>query len=715
MKFMRRFLAAAMAASLIFFAAPVPSADAQDTPDVTAGVWAILAMILGSLLLFPDGPGYVDIVGRDCDEEEGLAKWSVSNRGFTYDPSYEDGYEGAVEGFTTHRIVIPKVAGETGIAVGKPEIGNVLLRERIDRGPDSRHSEVRVGHAYRNHLDELDWPEREAAQTELISRFAAARPDSILLPGAQGSPLSAMDGFDGRRWDYIGGVLHGTDNSLEGGGSTVPLRDANGSVTRFIGAMKDDSGKVTVYYQPVSDELLDSAQTVPEVAENPGLSDGEFLYPGMTTNLDRVVYSATMTPEQFETLDRLPPGEVIDVDLEGDLIEMYRIMADIADEPYDGTLSVDPAGALYGDMVLPTDQRPIPAVEVTTGTAGNGAWIPPAMDESSLIYEISDSPADAEGRSNYWIVDYVAPREQVTFDVTVGKGEDGALDGVEAPEGAGNFLPAQVYAAQLCVPGAEDGSGDAGVGCRSLLDYEWGAGATTANTTPLVTDGVVRGTLDVPELPRALVSSGADASREYRRGVFGNDRCMVTRDTENPEDYDSLASTILPSDLNDRFPGQQHNTVGPDNPIAPAPFAMEFDVSPWSYGVPFASGDACDQAAVPIICTADDAPPTSSEPGTSTSSTPGTSTPSASGTTEPTAPSSTTPGAGTTTEPTAPGGGAPGTPGAPDGPGGPDRGAERTGGGSVLPVTGVQLTGLLIFAGAAIAAGIALVLRRRDS
>lgn len=276
---------------------------------------------------------------------------------------------------------------------------------------------------------------------------------------------------------------------------------------------------------------------------------------------------------------------------------------------------------------------------------------------------------------------------QVSFDVTVPKGEEGDLDGAEAPDGAGNYLPAQVYASQTCTRRENDPNWQ----CQSLLDYGWGRGAPLEGDQDMLTDGVVRGTLDVQELPQSLIDAGADPECEYKRGVFGNPQCLVTRDTENPEDYDSLASTILPSDYNDRFPGQQQNAIGPAEKVRGYPYLEDISVRGSNDGVQWSSGDGCDQAAVALVCSA----PEPSEPGGSVVTT------GPDG--KPTTVTSTKGPDGKPTVKTTVKSTPPGAAGQ----------AKPPSGGRKWPVTGVEIAGLVALAGAAIALGMALVTWRR--
>lgn len=427
------------------------------------------------------------------------------------------------------------------------------------------------------------------------------------------------------------------------------MRDSNGDAVRFLNAIAaaDDSGDVTVYYQPVKQSLLDSARHGEWDYANP------YLTPGMTTNLDRVIYRTTIPGDQLEAMSALPPGEIADADLAGDHSVAYQVMAEMIGQDYDGTLSTEINGSVYGGMVLPYEQKPLNPVDVSEEGAAPG--------DGDFAYEVYEH---GQGPDGYWVIEYFSTPEQVTFDVTVPKGIEEDTP-TEAPPGTGNYLPAQIYFSESCTRFDDEPDWT----CTSLLDYAWGAGGGLDATEPLVTDDIVRGTFDIPELPQSLIDAGVNPDREYMRGIFGNDRCMVTRDTENPEDYSALASTILPSDYNDRFPGQQQNAVGPANKLRENPFAYEIELEGLTDGIPFTSDDGCDQAAVALVCSPPEEPtsepssepsePTSepsesSEPSSEPTSEPsGTSEPSESGsTTEPSEPS----GTSSTTEPSAPGG-----------------------------------------------------------
>lgn len=323
-------------------------------------------------------------------------------------------------------------------------------------------------------------------------------------------------------------------------------------------------------------------------------------------------------------------------------------------------------------MVLPIAQQELPAVEMQGGYGDSGVWRPGEVDEAAFVYEVSESPAYGDGNNNYWVIDYLAPPMQVSFDVTVPKGEEGDLDGAEAPDGAGNYLPAQVYASQTCTRREDDPNWQ----CQSLLDYGWGRGAPLEGDQDMLTDGVVRGTLDVQELP-----------------------------------------------------GQQQNAIGPAEKVRGYPYLEDISVRGSNDGVQWSSGDGCDQAAVALVCSAPEPSEPTSEPAASSepSSEP-TSEPSS--TTEPSEPSETSE-TSATTEPSEPGGsvvttGPDGKPTTvtstkgPDGkttvkstPPGAAGQAKPPSGGRKWPVTGVEIAGLVALAGAAIALGMALVTWRR--
>ncbi|WP_295624463.1 hypothetical protein [uncultured Corynebacterium sp.] len=664
---------------------------------------------------------------------------------------------------TTNAIVIPKVAGSTGIPVGEPVIDNVRWRGGQGGGQDESSPEGRIRVAAEEHLNSLSEEEREEFLAEFATAFTEARPGAMSVPygeesgvtGAQGA--AAMEGFGWNTWSEYDEMLYGAPPTEEGwdpypgDGQSSVLRDSNGQVVRFLNAIEaaptgdGERGDVTVYYQPVPQDLVDSAGGYPGDED----TDPRF-NAGMTTNLDREIHRTTIPAAEFESLTALPAGEVVDADLAADHLAMYRVMAELLGETPPESLSTNIDGSVYGGMVLPFAQSQIEAIP----DSGINDFDP---SSPALHYTVEESES-----GDHWVVRYVGPPEQVTFDVTVPKGE--VEEGEEPPAGAGNYLPAQVYVSESCTRFDSEPDWT----CISLLDYDWGRGVSpdAGDSDDVLTDGVIRGTLDVPELPDSLIEGGADPEREYRRGVFGNDQCRVTRPTENPGDYDSLTNLFLPSDYNERFPGQQRNNVSPDHRLREDPFSNEIDLEGVIDGPPYISEDGCDQAAVPLVCSADDPttepttgpgePSETEEPSESTdpseSDEPSEST-DPSGTEEPTAPGGssdtdepssepstsepTPPGSVTTT--TGPDGkttvkttttgadgtvtskttttGADGKPTAKTttsaAPGGAGQ-QKPPGSGSGLPVTGLELAGLVALAGAAIAAGVALVTWRRS-
>ncbi|WP_460490471.1 hypothetical protein, partial [Corynebacterium nasicanis] len=558
-----------------------PLAHGQDSPAVNLGVWAYEDMILGDLLLPLGGPGYVDIVGKPCEPGEGLAKWGVSVRPMSSSSA-------PLEHITTNRMVIPKQVN--GQDIGKPSLDNVQLRRLA---PLPEHAVVE---AYQQHLAGLD----EAAARELNEAVAAEilarNPNAIhrVFSQPEEDPATSgwkvLDGFGGKFWGtrsnpYPTETAVGTatpEDIWDETAEATPLLDATGSRVRVLASERNADGSIRVVYQPLPDDLVDSGAFRQDSDLNPDMT------PGRSTSLDRVVYETTISPEQFATLTQLPPGEVLEADFDRDLTTIYEVMAEKVGISYAGPLSVDAEGALYGGLVLPVAQTPAEAVEVADTIEGLDRI---SAGEENLFYAITESED-----GTYWVIDFATPPMQASFDVTVDTPEDAAA-------AAGAYVPAQVYTAQTCTRWSNELAWE----CESLFEYPWGRGGNTeSHPDSEVTENVVRGTLEIPQ--------GATAA-ELRRGIFGNPSCMVTRPTEDPDNLDALASTILPTDYNNRFPGQ------PENPISPADMFLEgayIDDIPMrgaNDGPGWINEDACDQAAVPLVCSADTPPGGSSLPG----------------------------------------------------------------------------------------------------
>lgn len=325
------------------------------------------------------------------------------------------------------------------------------------------------------------------------------------------------------------------------------------------------------------------------------------------------------------------------------------------------------------------------------GYKDSGVWRPGEVDEAAFVYEVSESPADGDGNNNYWVIDYLAPPMQVSFDVTVPKGEEGDLDGAEAPDGAGIICRLR---------------------CMRRRRVPAGKTIRTGSASPF------------------WMTAGAVVLR-----------WKVTRTC-------SPTASFAARSMSRSSRGQQQNAIGPAEKVRGYPYLEDISVRGSNDGVQWSSGDGCDQAAVALVCSAPEPseptsePAASSEPSSEPTSEPtsepsGTSEPSSeptsepSSTTEPSEPSETS----ATTEPSEPGGsvvatGPDGKPTTvtstkgPDGkptvkttvkstPPGAAGQAKPPSGGRKWPVTGVEIAGLVALAGAAIALGMALVTWRR--
>lgn len=601
-------------------------AQAQDGTTSLGGA-AIALMFLGGLTYIPvaeeGGPGYVDLVGRPCDVDCDEAKWGVSMR-----PLYSQ--TAPFQHITTQRIVVPK-------NVGKPVLRNAQVRSSASLPMDTWNSDThpvldmseaevgalapdqRVVAELLRHLETLTTEDRATYMDELWAAFATANPEAIHYApsvhggGEVGEP--ALSGLGGLNWWHYGANQYlGFPQEFVEPVPALPLRDSNGDLAIVRSVTELDDGSLRVVYQPQPQDLENSIVT----------TEDRYTFQGMTTNFDRVVYEAIIPAADIATTTALPPGTIIDADPERDLASFYQIAAAKLGVPYDGTISHDMEGWLYGDMVLPKANHPIDVYEVTgdqstlipvkepgateappagepmpgaaypSKVGPNGSVDPMNRATPTLAYTVSDSE---EG--NYWVIDVMVPPMQVEFELAAVKDEAAIASGAK-------YAAAQAYTYESCTRFRNDPDWT----CTSLLDYDWGRGGTTTVSTgkTVLTEGVVRGRLEIDPAQELLFDAQPDTLP--LRGIFGNDQCMVTRPTEDPTNYQALASTILPSDFNYRFPGQETNNVGPDAQWLRTPFSNEIYMEGVNTGEPFTIEDACDQAAVPLVC--EEAP---SEPG----------------------------------------------------------------------------------------------------
>lgn len=528
------------------------------------------------------GPGYVDIVGRDYNET--TATWSASVRPFT---SASAPYEHQVN----QRIVIPKTVGE-------PRLDNARYRapfrgdDQITAFPDVKFaSEVGAIEAA------ADTDARNAALAGVSEKLA--NEPLLLSPYLLGydsansrfqGEAMLLDGLGGKSWtfDYGDGLARGYEGEFND--PSLPplfLKDHEGNVVKILTVAPATSAAdapVRVTYQVVPQDVIDSVV--------PGDLDYPFqLDPAASTNFDRVVYEAVFHPADVTTGDQLPaptatyPAESADV--ERYVRASNALLAAELGLTDPGALTMDMAGGLYGTMVLPKESQPINAV------LRERSPNPPAIDEQILYYSVSESdPVD--GQSRYWYIDVQGPAAQFEFDIVADKLP--VLEGEIADE----YVAAQIYHSETCTRWDNDLNWQ----CQDLLEYSWARGENLESTQTAPGESgnpveKVRGSLVITEDPADALLDDAARDRLYQRGIFGNDRCLVTRPTENPNDYSLLASTILPSDLNTRFPGQKENNVSSTNRfISASPFSDDIQMRGANEGTPFSFMDGCDQAGV---------------------------------------------------------------------------------------------------------------------
>ncbi|GAB3692089.1 hypothetical protein [Corynebacterium nasicanis] len=596
---------ALLVGSLAFGAAPTASAQGGIT---SLGGAAIALMFLGGLDFVgahPGGPGYVDIVGRPCDPDCNEATWGVSIRPF---------HSGTLpyQHTTRQTIVVPK-------NVGKPVIRHATVRP-ISYATDEQTSEQQVLQALAEHLETLPEEERAEKLLELRRDYLAAHPGAVFyFPILNSDPAAALQGMGGQ--DYLAGmagdVYASADSAYFYDPATI-LQTENGEKVRVLSSVRD-GGDLTVAYQVIPQELLD--QTEPREGD-------PLLFSGMSTNFDRVVYTTTIPAAAIPTTTRLPVGQPATVDANADFAAFYSFVAADLGVAYDGSVAHDMNGWLYGNLVLPAQAQPADVYEVNGDTstlippkpADKEAEQPPAQSWTGATYpdRVGEggavNPSDpatpgiaytveesADG--NYWVLHVSVPPMQASFELAAEKDPAAIAAGAK-------YAAAQAFTSESCTRFNNDPDWT----CTSLLDYDWGRGGrttTTSGTTELgqVTRGdfmyrdPVTGVMRFDDEYEALYD--ADPSLPLR-GVFGNDQCMVTRPTEDPENRQALASTILPSDFNRRFPGQEENNISANSRLLSPPFGNEMDMEGVNTGEPFTVEDACDQAAVPLVCEEDD-------------------------------------------------------------------------------------------------------------
>lgn len=685
---------AAMSAALMATGvAGAPEADAQGGTSTMGGA-AIALMFLGGLIFveFPQveegGPGWVDIVGQPCDADCDEAKWDVSIHSLSSAYYVEH---------TRQRIVIPK-------NVGKPVIRNAEHREHRTGSLNPANPPYETGDPtsengvlteFSKRLPEMSDAEATALLQRVWERYSEDRPEPLFMPthsnkalmghSDKAAQLSGLGGHD----EYIlgSGDIPSSVSYNSGRIDYTPFLDRSGEQIRLLTAHRDvDHGDLTVFYQRVPQDLRDSLALRREYYPVGGK--------GVSTDFGPEVYKDVIPASEIPSRTEFQ-GSPVEVDPEGDLVSFYTILSDEMGIPYNGELSTDISGWLYGQTVLPKKTSPLDVYEVegTTSTlippkadgedavepteswegaefpvkvGPDGSVDPTTKEGAALSYTVSESPSGEN-----WVMDVYSPPSQTTFEVAAKKDP-------EAIERGEKYAMAQAYTSETCNKwdGATDWT------CISPLDYQWGRGdmgvdqyqdpyydpfdpeSPPPRPPDTRTDGVIRGTLEIDAEQEARFDAAPDT--EPMRGIFGNPQCRVTRPTGDPEDYSALASTRLPSDMNVSFPGQPENL---GIPMYGEWYEDEIEYEGVVSGNPFSYEDACDQAAVPLACEADEeipsTPPSTeptsptTEPTTSqtTSSEPPTSPtdPTTDPTTSPTTgPGPSTPGTSTPTPPAAP-------------------------------------------------------------
>ncbi|WP_460490630.1 hypothetical protein, partial [Corynebacterium nasicanis] len=571
---LRRSLLATVATTSLLAAGTtlaLPAAQAQNAP----ALW---------------GTGYVDIVGRDYHPD--TATWSASVRPFG---SADEAYEHRV----TQRIVIPKTVGEPSLVNGQWR-GNFRSAEALPAHPDVAFAKQAADHL-------LEYGARHELLARVSERLTAEHPESLLqispyLLNYSTHDSHMLDGLGGLTWtaDYNDGLVRGSVDGTVEDENWEFLLDHEGNLVKLLSAVPsttEPGAPIRVTYLSVPQDIHNTV--VQDFFLTPGTQNIQFeaderMHRGVSTNLERVIHEVLIDPADFPTLDRLPaPTRSVAVDspsvIERDIRATNRILAEELGLADPGALTVEMAGAIFGDMVLTKNSSPVDTTKVT------GVQFPHFEEtDNTIYYTVTDSPVNADGTSHYWVIDIFGPRSQFSFDVTAPK--------LPAGTTSDEYVAAQIYHKSTCTRWGNDLNWQ----CQELHDYSWGKGLNLESTYAagtVLTDGVVRGTLTITESAAGL--SGLERDRHYQRGIFGNDYCMVTRPTEDPTDFQALASTILPSDYNNRFPGQQENTVSPSNRfLRGEQFSDDIPMRNVNDGEPFTSADGCDQAGVRLAAPA---------------------------------------------------------------------------------------------------------------
>lgn len=645
-----------------------PTATAQESTSVTGALWEI-SMPLAEPA---SNPGWVDMVGLGCEAGVDQAAWRVSVhsphvRKLPYDMQ------------THFRAVIPAEAG-------RPVVRNVQTRTAewdVDHlEGDGPYSDFGVEMLYTDRVRAFAEEEDYGGLDEFHQAIVERNPNSPIF-----NPLP-MNFLGGYSWGPGDGFLQGSTGSE----TQVMLRASNGEFIRVIASRVDgtpeEPGDLTIYYHPVPTELLDSVQQPSDYTPT--------LFTGVPTNLDRVIHEVTIPADEVETFDvhqPLPEGTVSDIDIEAEMAKHYTAVAEVLGVEFNGELLMDYEGIFHGGTFLfkePFDARAFerihpgtPEEQLIDPDTGEPIdqehfdWTVPvfiytvemmpdqqqfAERQDEIMEWIEANHPDAEltpglmgevarelGIPMYWVVEFPAD-QQIEFDIVVDKPE---VDFTERPDPTdaaaltANYLPAQVYASEVCTRRENDLHWS----CRSLTedpDTPWGRGGTTENNPDPDFNGVTRGTLEITQLPENILTApGFDPDAEYQRGVFGNPSCMVTRPTEDPNNYGALAGSVVPSDYDTRFlaaghlwdggtygirvPGQQTNGIAPENRFVADParelYTAELDdMQEPRDGRHWLTEDACDQAAVALVCeTEPETPPstpTTEQPPAQTTFTP---------------------------------------------------------------------------------------------